>query len=255
MSRRAFNSALAMLLTILLGAGPIEAGHQSPDGIPDDAEAATVRAIVDGDTIRITLEDGTRDTVRLIGIDAPEPKDPNHLLRCYADESTDRIAKLLPIGREIWLEPDVSDRDRYDRLLRYVWVEEKGGDEYLVNTAMVRDGFALATPYPPDTVRSGQFERAQERASDAERGLWSACPDLVASLTPTAAENPAEVPVAAAPTQPASIATCDPSYPTLCLPIGSGDLDCGDITARLFPVSQPDPHRFDGDYDGIGCES
>jgi micrococcal nuclease len=48
---------------------------------------------------------------------------------------------------------------------------------------------------------------------------------------------------------------CDPSYPTLCIPIGSRDLNCGDIAARRFPVYQPDPMNFDGDYDGIGCES
>ena len=47
---------------------------------------------------------------------------------------------------------------------------------------------------------------------------------------------------------------CDPSYPTLCIPIGIGDLDCPDITARRFPVTGADPHRFDGDGNGIGCE-
>lgn len=47
---------------------------------------------------------------------------------------------------------------------------------------------------------------------------------------------------------------CDPSYPTLCIPVGIGDLDCGDIEARRFPVRGPDPHRFDGNHDGVGCE-
>ena len=60
------------------------------------------------------------------------------------------------------------------------------------------------------------------------------------------------VPAVAAPAPPP--ANCDPSYPTLCIPPNSPDLDCRDIQARRFTVLEPDPHRFDGDNDGIGCE-
>jgi hypothetical protein len=85
---------------------------------------------------------------------------------------------------------------------------------------------------------------------------WAPAP---AAITPapapvvTAAPAPAPVPPvpAAAPAN-----DCDPSYPTLCIPVGSPDLDCGDISERRFPVLPPDPHRFDGnDNDGLGCES
>ncbi len=71
---------------------------------------------------------------------------------------------------------------------------------------------------------------------------------------------PTNTPVATATPIPptattAPAANCDPSYPTLCIPPGAPDLDCGEITDKRFPVLPPDPHRFDGDKDGIGCES
>jgi micrococcal nuclease len=252
----------ALILVGLTAVLPVTVGadHDPPRGIPHDAESATVRAIVDGDTMRVTLEDGTRDTVRLIGIDTPETRDPGSPVECYGQEASDRTARLLPIGREVWLERDVSERDRFDRLLRYVWVEKNDGDEYMVNEVMVRDGFAIAKRYTPDTARAERLERAQERAITAGRGLWTACPDFVTSLTPTAVAptpvpQPTEPSLVPVPTEPPAQGNCDPSYPTLCIPIGAADLDCGDISARRFPVYQPDLHRFDGDYDGIGCES
>ena len=83
----------------------------------------------------------------------------------------------------------------------------------------------------------------------------------VAEAPPLPTAEPEPVVVEAAPTpapvraveQPVS--DCDPAYPTLCIPRNSGDLDCGDIGARRFPVPGADPHRFDGDNDGVGCES
>jgi len=225
-----------------------------PRGIPNDAELATIRSVVDGDTIRITLADGTKDTVRLIGIDTPETKAPGEPVGCYGPEASDRLTDLLPAGREIWLESDRTNRDRYDRLLRYVWVAKSDGGRYLANEVMVRDGYALAKRYAPDTARADRLEAAQGRAVSAGRGPWGACPDFVMSLTPvpTAApiptdvpvEVPVEVPVVEAPvdvppvvdTQPVPIASnCDPSYPGLCLP-SFPDLDCADVSARQFTV-------------------
>ena len=217
-----------------------------------------VREIVDGDTFRITLEDGTKDTLRLIGIDTPETRSPGDPRECYGPQSTERLAKLLPVGREIWLEEDETNRDRFDRLLRYVWVEKKHGDVYLLNEVMVRDGFAIARRYAPDTARAERLERAQERAINAGRGLWEACPELVADLTPIA-DPPTPVPQPTEPvaTDPIPIGGgCDLSYPTLCLPPGTGNsLNRPDVGVNNFTVYQPDPHRFDGDYDGVGCES
>ncbi len=73
--------------------------------------------------------------------------------------------------------------------------------------------------------------------------------------TPAAAATAVPPTATTAPVATTSTANCDPSYPTLCIPPGAPDLDCGDITDKRFPVLQPDPHRFDGNKDGVGCES
>jgi hypothetical protein len=54
---------------------------------------------------------------------------------------------------------------------------------------------------------------------------------------------------------PSPRANCDPAYPTVCIPSPPPDLDCKDIPYKNFKVLPPDPHRFDSDHDGIGCES
>ena len=104
-------------------------------------EMATVASITDGDTIRVILADGTNVPVRLIGIDAPETNDT------LTVESTEFLASLLE-GQEVYLVPDVSDRDMYDRLLRYVYVGEN-----FINEEMVENGFAdcqgIPTRYGP----------------------------------------------------------------------------------------------------------
>src|SRR3712207_5109761 len=101
-----------VMLSAIRDSGPLEqvgADHDPPRGIPNDAESATVREIVDGDTFRVTLEDGTKDTVRLIGIDTPETRSPGDPVECYGPEASEQLAKLLRTGREVWLETDVSN--------------------------------------------------------------------------------------------------------------------------------------------------
>lgn len=89
--------------------------------------------------------------------------------------------------------------------------------------------------------------------------LTDRCPgQTIAPWTPvpvavTPAPEPAPAPTLPVIAEPPS--NCEPSYPSLCIPIGSPDLDCGDLADRRFPVLPPDPHRFDGDHDGVGCES
>jgi endonuclease/exonuclease/phosphatase family metal-dependent hydrolase len=80
-------------------------------------------------------------------------------------------------------------------------------------------------------------------------------PEAPPTSTPAPAAAPTAVPPANQPAVRQPQTNCDPSYPTLCIPVGSSDLDCGDISARRFPVVGSDPHRFDGDHDGVGCES
>lgn len=221
-----------------------------PNGIPNDAVPAEVVRIVDGDTIEVLLEDGTEATIRLIGIDTPETKYPGRPIACFGPEASARTAKLIPVGRAVWLERDVSDVDRYDRLLRYVWVEKNNGDVYQLNAVLVRDGYAAAVEYQPDTKYAPAYEQLQTDAQIDGKGLWTGCPDLSLAF-PALGESAAPVDTAIG---VSASSDCDPSYPTICLP-SSPDLNCPEIPYTNFEVIGADPHGVDRDHDGIGCEA
>jgi micrococcal nuclease len=326
---------------------------------PSGATQAMVVSITDGDTIRVRVG-GAVEPLRLIGINSPEPGE------CFAAEAAAILEWLAPPGSTVWLTTDVSDRDRYDRLLRHVWVGRLNLGEELV-----RRGAALARDYPPDTSLSGRFHAAQEEAKRLGLGLWAkdACGPSAGYevvITKVEADAPGNdhenlngefvvirnqgamgvdmtgwvlkdesashryrfpdgftlaagasvtvhtgcgndtssklfwcsskgavwnnegdtaflldhhgnlvhslswVPPTTTTTRPRTTTTtkpkqggsggsgggnCHPSYPTVCIPPPPPDLDCGDIPYRRFKVLPPDPHRFDRDKDGIGCES
>lgn len=129
-----------------------------------DWEQAVVARVVDGDTI--VLADGRK--VRYIGIDTPETKHPSKPVGCFGQEATD-FNKELVDGKTVRLEKDVSETDRYGRLLRYVYT-----DEIMVNEKLVRDGFARASTYPPDVKHQTLLQEAQTQARTEKRGLWGA---------------------------------------------------------------------------------
>lgn len=120
-----------------------------------------VSKIIDGDTIE--LEDGVR--VRYIGINAPEMT-----TKCYAQEATDFNRQLVE-GKSVTLEKDISETDKYDRLLRYVYL-----DGVMVNEKLVAEGFAQVATYPPDVKYASRFLAAQKQAKLDKLGLWSKCP-------------------------------------------------------------------------------
>jgi micrococcal nuclease len=130
-----------------------------------DREAAVVSRVIDGDTIE--LEDGR--VVRYIGIDTPETKHPSKGVECFGQEAYFRNQQLVE-GKVVLLEKDVSETDRYDRLLRYVWL-----DDQLVNQVLVEEGFATSASFPPDISRQQSFQQAEQTARQLNRGLWSAC--------------------------------------------------------------------------------
>lgn len=200
-----------------------------------------VASVTDGDTIRVIL-DGQNVPVRYIGIDAPESQNAPEWMGAEASAAN----AALVAGQEVVLEKDVSETDQYGRLLRYVWLQQDDG-WVLVNLELLRLGVASVTTFPPDVkYADALFAPAQQAASVAGVGLWGTPP------------TPVPAPLTLIP-QPPPASNCEPSYPDICIPIGSADLDCGDIQWRrftvLWTVPNPDPHRFDGDADGIGCES
>jgi micrococcal nuclease len=142
--------------------------HDQP--APADG-SATVERVVDGDTL-IAEVGGTRERVRLIGIDTPESVKPNTPVQCFGKEASLRLTKLLPPGIEIRLQRDVEARDRYDRLLAYVY---RADDDLFVNLAMAADGFAHPLTIPPNVAHADDFVAAAATARDEGKGLWSAC--------------------------------------------------------------------------------
>jgi micrococcal nuclease len=116
-----------------------------------------VTEVIDGDTI--TIAGG--DRVRYIGIDTPEKDEPFYLEAWQANHE-------LVEGKAVRLERDVSETDKYGRLLRYVWV-----DGTMVNAELVRRGLAEAKAYPPDTKYQSYLEQAEAEARQAGRGMWA----------------------------------------------------------------------------------
>lgn len=141
------------------------AGAARPPG------SGTVSRIVDGDTIHVKVA-GRDEDVRLLGIDTPETHKPNTPVECFGVEATKHITQLIPPGTDVQLVRDVEARDRYGRLLAYVY---RSRDHLLVNLAMVRDGYAAAYTYPPNVAHADEIVAAASDARQHDRGLWRAC--------------------------------------------------------------------------------
>ena len=141
--------------------------------IPRGAEPASLISVSDGDTIRVDVG-GQVEPVRLILIDTPETHDPNNPPECYGSEATAFLEELLPAGSDLYLETDVSERDRFGRLLRYIWLD-RGDEVYLVNEAMVRSGYAAQSTFPPDVKYEARIQEAARFARAHGYGLWSDC--------------------------------------------------------------------------------
>ncbi len=138
--------------------------------IPANWEKAHVQRVVDGDTIE--LSDGRK--LRYIGIDTPETMDPRRAVGCFGKEASSQN-KSLVAGKDVELEKDVSDTDKYGRLLRYVYIASDSA-RLMVNDLLVRQGYAFAKSYPPDIKYQEQFTQAAAEARNREQGLWKNCP-------------------------------------------------------------------------------
>jgi len=206
-----------------------------PTIIPPEISATTaiVDYVIDGDTISIydisgvppAIELGNRERVRLIGIDTPERGTTGYI------EARNKLSGLT-LNKSVILVKDVSERDRYGRLLRYLYV-----GNLFVNLEMVKQGYASAYTYPPDVKYSASFLAAEREARSKKVGLW--------------------VPAQPQPSQSSPVSPVSFTVPGC----AQTDCDCADFSTHAYAqwfYENYDPsnkHRLDGDKDGSACES
>ena len=161
--------SLALALALgLLGSG---CGGADPSGASERRGAAQVVRVIDGDTVVVSI-DGREESIRLLGIDTPESVDPSAPVECFGQEASRHTQALLPPDTDVHLVRDVEARDRYSRLLAYVY---RADDGTFVNLRLLRDGFAAVLTYPPNVAHADDFEAAAAQARAEGLGLWSAC--------------------------------------------------------------------------------
>jgi micrococcal nuclease len=185
------GTALAVALAVVLAgcaatgpASPAVPGAAAATGSPavgasvdatlrpiGETETARVVRVVDGDTLVIDRGRGN-ERLRYIGVDAPESVKPDTPVEFMGREASAANAALVD-GATVVLEKDVSETDRFGRLLRYVWLRD--GDSWLfVDLELVRQGYAQVATFPPDVRWVDTFLDAQRIARDAGLGLWGA---------------------------------------------------------------------------------
>ena len=168
MTTRGGVAAAGAVVAALLALAAVAGSRHAVAGRTD---AVTIVRVVDGDTVVAHLPGGD-ERVRLIGIDTPETVDPRKPVQCFGREASNRTKALLPKGTPIRLERDAEARDRYGRLLAYVF---RSGDGTFVNLALAEEGFAHQLTIPPNVAYADRFGAATAAARSAGRGLWSAC--------------------------------------------------------------------------------
>ncbi|MDO8498321.1 MAG: thermonuclease family protein [bacterium] len=176
------------LLLIALGLGTVWYGSKALETVPVSSPAlgptpfeATSAALLDGEEVKVvrvvdgdTVEVEGRKKVRYIGIDTPETVDPRRPVACFGKEASEENKKLVE-GKTVILEKDISETDKYGRILRYVYLKRENGELLFVNDYLVRQGFAKVVTYPPDVRFSQQFLEAEREARAENRGLWGKC--------------------------------------------------------------------------------
>lgn len=152
---------------------PVATTRAVPGSAPIDAVTVPVERAVDGDTIVVTHPDHGQLTVRLIGIDTPETKDPDAPVGCFGPQAAARTAELTA-GQHVRLEldPRQADTDRYGRTLAYVWLVSG----QLLNEQLLAGGYGREYTYHHNPyVYRDRFLAAEETARTSMKGLWSEC--------------------------------------------------------------------------------
>jgi micrococcal nuclease len=158
-------SALTAIALIAQGCRQTQPATSTEESQPTRGLVTTV---VDGDSIHVFLGERT-ERLRLIGVDAPEIEHPDQPAECYGQEAALYTRRTLE-GRSVRIQYDLQRRDRFDRVLAYVF---EGST--LFNVTLVKEGFAVERSYPPNLAHQEELRRAEIDARRNRRGLWEAC--------------------------------------------------------------------------------
>jgi micrococcal nuclease len=225
------NKSVSIAVTLLLVFTGIPSAVQG-NNLP------TVVSVGDGDTIKVKSQQQTI-TVRLSCIDAPEIKQ-----KPWGERSRVRLKQLLPPGTPVNIR--TVDKDKYGRTVAEVFSQGRS-----INLQMVREGHAVVYRQYLNgcATTKNQYLVSESQAKSKKLGFWNQAKPVM-PWDFRHGKKPANQPTSTTPVRK----ECDPAYPDVCIPPYPPDLDCGEISYRNFRVLASDPHGFDGDGDGVGCE-
>lgn len=220
--------------------------------------------VIDGDTIAIEIDNKT-ETARLIGINTPETVDPRKPVECFGKEASNK-AKGILTGKNVKLEADISsgERDKYGRLLRYVFLEDGAN----FNKLMISEGYAYEYTYNAPYKYQDEFKKAEQEAKEAKKGLWAdgICMENTAeesnAANTTTAQEPEPIPASISTPPSTSIST--PAPASLDCSCNNNIYNCGDFATHqeaqdlyncCIQKIGYDVHGLDRDKDGSVCES
>jgi micrococcal nuclease len=131
----------------------------------------TILNVIDGDTVDIDIN-GNTERVRLIGVNTPETKHPTKPIECFGPEASAYLTQLLPKGTHVRIERDIEARDRYGRMLLYLYRES---DNLFINLDLVLRGYGTPMSIEPNIFHRNDFVHAAAVAETTNVGLWQAC--------------------------------------------------------------------------------
>jgi endonuclease YncB( thermonuclease family) len=226
-------------------------GERSPETMSGRRPTRThaVLDVVDGDTVKVAFRGG-EVSVRVIGIDTPETVHPSEPVECGGPQASAAAERLLSGARvRLVFDPSQGRHDSYGRTLAYLRIPGVGD----FGTEMIRRGRAAEYTYDTSYAKQARYRAAESRARQAGRGIWNRCGGVDTPQRGQGADRtgPESRPQPLAP-QPSGTG-CASGYDP-CVPPAPPDLDCADVDGPVR-ITGDDPHGFDADGDGIGCDS
>nr|WP_212508751.1 thermonuclease family protein [Litoribacterium kuwaitense] len=263
-----FLFTLCVLPALLIGCSQADDRTEKNTSVEEREQSplvdAEVTRVVDGDTIEVSLE-GKEESIRLLLVDTPETKHPNLPVQAFGPEASQFATDTLE-GEAVQLEYDGPKRDKYDRLLAYIWIDGQNFNQMLLDEGLARFAYVYDPPY----THQEAFIGAEEMARATKKGIWSiegyATEDGFdmekVESSEKSLENEKEEENDQKEAQTASTPTKQNLSDLPYDPFGP-DRDCNDFSTqaeaqRFFEAAggpEEDPHRLDGDNNGIVCES